>query len=78
MKVLKKISVFALSMIVCFQLFNTMSTKRYHDVTLSEVESNATCESIGWLDNDGNCVKNDYGTYFCKSDSWHEITDCIQ
>ena len=45
---------------------------------MSEVESNAACESVGWWNNDGNCVKNETGTYFCKSDTWYEITDCIQ
>ena len=44
----------------------------------NDVESIAACESIGWWDNDGNCVKNDLGEYFCKSDSRHELTDCLQ
>ena len=44
----------------------------------NDIESIASCESIGWWDNDGNCVKNDRGEYFCKSDSWHELTDCLQ
>lgn len=48
------------------------------DQTLADVESTAACESIGWRDNDGNCVKNDNDVYFCKSDSWSEITDCLQ
>ncbi len=46
--------------------------------TLADVESTAACESIGFWDNDGNCVKNDNDVYFCKSDSWSEITDCLQ
>ncbi len=45
---------------------------------LANVESTASCESVGWWENNGNCVKNDDGVYFCKSDSWLEITDCIQ
>lgn len=44
----------------------------------TDIESMAACESIGWWDNDGNCVKNDAGTYFCKSDSWPALTDCEQ
>lgn len=44
----------------------------------SEIEAAANCESVGWWDNDGNCVSNDAKEYFCKSDSWIEITDCKQ
>ena len=40
------------------------------------VESVAACESIGWWDNEDNCVSNDKGDCFCKTDSWQEITDC--
>lgn len=44
---------------------------------LNSVEAIAACESIGWWDNDGNCVKNsDSNEYFCKDDSWYELTDC--
>ena len=46
--------------------------------TLADVESTAACESVGWWDNNGNCVKNDNGVYFCKSDSWPALTDCLQ
>lgn len=48
------------------------------ELLLTNVESIAACESIGWWDNDGNCVKNDAGVYFCKSDSWPALTDCLQ
>lgn len=45
----------------------------------SEVEVLTACESIGWWDNDGNCVKNsNTGEYFCKDDSWPELTDCLR
>lgn len=44
----------------------------------TDIESMAACESIGWWDNNGNCVKNDADVYFCKSDSWPALTDCKQ
>lgn len=44
----------------------------------TDIESMAACESIGWWDNNGNCVKNDANVYFCKSDSWPALTDCKQ
>lgn len=50
----------------------------WSDLTLYNVESLAACESIGWWDNNGNCVKNDQNVYFCKSDSWPALTDCTQ
>lgn len=43
-----------------------------------DLEVLTTCESVGWWDNNGNCVHNNIGTDFCKEDSWHEITDCSQ
>ena len=47
--------------------------------SLSDVEVLTACESVGWWDNDGNCVTNSVnGSYFCKDDTWHEITDCIR
>lgn len=46
---------------------------------ISDVEALSACESIGWRGNDGNCVKNSQtNEYFCKDDSWLEITDCLQ
>lgn len=50
-----------------------------YDIYEGDVEALTACESIGWRNNDGNCVKNSSsGQYFCKDDSWHEITDCKQ
>lgn len=51
------------------------STSAMTDVTMESVEAQASCESIGWSDNDGNCVTNG-SAYFCKTDSWYELTDC--
>lgn len=44
----------------------------------TDIESMAACESIGWWNSNGNCVKNDANVYFCKSDSWPALTDCKQ
>ncbi len=45
----------------------------------NEIEALTSCESIGWWDNDGNCVYNsEKEEYFCKDDSWHELTDCLR
>ena len=41
-----------------------------------DVEAISACESIGWWNNDGNCVNNGKGVYFCKTDTWYELTDC--
>lgn len=44
-----------------------------------DIEAITACESIGWWDNDGNCVKNSKtNQYFCKDDTWYEITDCLR
>jgi len=48
------------------------------DIFLAKAEVLATCESIGWWNNDGNCVHNNAGDYFCKKDTWYELTDCLQ
>jgi len=45
-------------------------------VLMDDVEAISACESIGWWDNDGNCVNNGRGEYFCKTDSWNMLTDC--
>lgn len=51
----------------------------YMSLSLESVETISACESVGWLHNDGNCVKNSYSNeYFCKDDSWYEFTDCIR
>lgn len=42
-----------------------------------EVEALTSCESVGWKNNDGNCVKNSHYDYFCKEDDWLSITDCL-
>lgn len=48
-------------------------------LTQSDVEATAACESVGWWDNDGNCVQNSTTKeYFCKDDTWHELTDCLK
>ncbi|MCD8385391.1 MAG: hypothetical protein LUD17_00715 [Bacteroidales bacterium] len=53
----------------------TNGTQKFQDLELSQVEAISTCESIGWWNNDGNCVTNG-SSYFCKNDTWHELTDC--
>ena len=51
-----------------------VSTSKIH---ASGIEALTNCESVGWWDNDGNCVKNSLnGEYFCKDDTWYELTDC--
>lgn len=68
--------------IVAFSGYNVYQSQsvmnNVSELLLTNVESIAACESIGWWDNDGNCVKNDAGVYFCKSDSWPALTDCLQ
>lgn len=44
---------------------------------LEDTEAVTACESIGWWDNDGNCVENNRGDYFCKTDDIFHFTDCI-
>lgn len=51
--------------------------KRFSNLSKDNVEAIAACESIGWMDNDGNCVTNG-STYYCKNDTWYEITDCLK
>ena len=46
------------------------------DISLSEIEAITACESIGWWNNDGNCVTDGHENYFCKRDTWYELTDC--
>ena len=67
-KYFRNVAIIALSAFFSVQTSKFISSSNYHDLTMSEVESNATCESIGWWDNDGNCVKNDAGTYFCNDE----------
>ncbi len=50
-----------------------------HTIYESDIEALTACESIGWWNNNGNCVKNSKsGEYFCKDDTWYELTDCKQ
>jgi|GEM_PF-5398854 len=51
-------------------------TSKSADLLLAKVEAITACESIGWWNNNGNCVNNGNGVYFCKTDTWHELTDC--
>lgn len=64
--------------VVCYGVGVLKSELTLTDLVLSDVESIAACESIGWWNNNGNCVKNDKDVYFCKSDSWPALTDCLQ
>lgn len=52
---------------------NSVSTE---DFFLDDVEALSSCESIGWWNNDGNCVHNGRGVYFCKTDDVFHLTDC--
>ncbi len=55
------------------------SNQSFADLQQDDIEALASCESIGWWDNNGNCVKNSHtGEYFCKDDSWDELTDCLK
>ena len=52
--------------------------KQLSHLMYADVEAISACESIGWWDNDGNCVNDDRGHYFCKTDTWYQVTDCIR
>ena len=55
------------------------SNNRYLMTSLNSVEAISGCESIGWWNNDGNCVKNSLtNEYFCKDDGAFEFTDCVR
>ena len=78
---MKKIIFPSVFVIVCMFAMGIVGWKAYtHPVSsplLSEdVEAVSACESIGWVNNDGNCVNNGKGEYFCKRDTWYELTDC--
>ncbi len=77
-KVMKIVFVAAFAAVSGYGVYTSQKVDTMSDLMLANVESLAACESIGWWDNDGNCVKNDAGTYFCKSDSWPALTDCKQ
>ena len=78
----KKISgvaiIAAMAVAASWSFSQSQNNKNNISLISTDIESMAACESIGWWDNDGNCVKNDAGTYFCKSDSWPALTDCEQ
>lgn len=52
---------------------NNIGTETTHEA----IETLTACESIGWWDNNGNCVHDDSYNYFCKEDTWYELTDCL-
>ena len=68
----------AMAVAASWSFSQSQNNKNNISLISTDIESMAACESIGWGDNDGNCVKNDAGTYFCKSDSWPALTDCEQ
>ena len=78
-KYVKSVFVAAIAAVSGYNVYQSQSVmNNVSELLLTNVESIAACESIGWWDNDGNCVKNDAGVYFCKSDSWPALTDCLQ
>ena len=78
-KFIKFAFVAAIAAVAGYNVYQSQSVmNNVSELLLTNVESIAACESIGWWDNDGNCVKNDAGVYFCKSDSWPALTDCLQ
>ena len=76
--IMKVAFVAAIAMVSILNFTQKSNSSFIVNQTLADVESTAACESIGWWENDGNCVSNDAGVYFCKSDSWPAITDCLQ
>ena len=77
-KTLCGITALAMASAVTFNINSNVKKEVIPNISLGSIEAVAVCESIGWWDNDGNCVKNDEGIYFCKSDTWYELTDCLQ
>lgn len=77
MKNFKKIAFIAtIATVTSYMAYSKQEVTPLAFLVEDDVESVAACESIGWWDNDGNCVSNGGGDYFCKTDSWHELTDC--
>lgn len=63
--------------LLCFKKQTSGTSFSY--LLQEDVEAITACESIGWWNNNGNCVKDsNTGKYFCKDDSWYEITDCLK
>ena len=77
-KILGVAIIAAMAVAASWSFSQSQNNKNNISLISTDIESMAACESIGWWDNDGNCVKNDAGTYFCKSDSWPALTDCEQ
>lgn len=80
----KKILIFACAAFAVVSFSVTLRSnkealrKAMNTCNSNEVEVLSACESVGWWNNDGNCVKNSAGVYFCKEDGFWEITDCKQ
>lgn len=73
------------SMLICIATMLLMCFKpqiegcSFSNLQQDDIEAITACESIGWWDNNGNCVKNSKTKkYFCKDDTWYEITDCLK
>ena len=66
----------AMAVAASWSFSQSQNNKNNISLISTDIESMAACESIGWWANDGNCVKNDAGTYVCKADSWRALTDC--
>lgn len=78
MKKMRYVFVAAFVAVTGYGMNLAYESENISDLWLADIESMAACESIGWWNNDGNCVSNDAGVYFCKSDSWPALTDCKQ
>ncbi len=59
-----------------FKAYNVANHSEENMLLAEDVEAISACESVGWWNNDGNCVTNGQGGYFCKTDGYFEITDC--
>lgn len=78
---MKKILVLSVFVVVCMIATGIVGWKSYTSkqspaLLKEDIEAISACESVGWYNNDGNCVNNGRGTYFCKRDTWYELTDC--
>lgn len=62
---------------VTFAVTTYNKNKQLSHLMYDDVEAISACESIGWWDNDGNCVRNSVSKeYFCSDDTWNKLTDC--
>ncbi len=74
--VLPLIATIATSAIAIYVLKGNKGLSDYN-IYNDDIEALTACESVGWWNNDGNCVTNSStGEYFCKDDSWPALTDC--